>query len=71
MTPEESREYVRQWLQAGPELLKVRREELRLLSDENVRAQISALLELGAMPGIDRPTSGLVEQQRFFQKALT
>ena len=69
MTEDEARQYVAHWKQAGPALEKVRREELRNLSDDDVRSQIHALLEItGHAPQI-RLTSGLVEQQRIFQKA--
>jgi hypothetical protein len=69
MTNEEAREYVNRWKQAGPVLEKVRREELKMLSDEGARSQINALLEIGSSITQNRSTSGLVEQQRIFQKA--
>lgn len=69
MTDDEAREYVARWKQAGPVLEKVRREELRKLCDEDVRTQIHDLLEIAGSFRQHRPTSGLVEQQRIFQKA--
>ncbi len=69
MTRDEAREYVERWRKAGPELEKVRREELRRLTDDDVRAQIHALLEIGGLVACNRPSSGLVEQQRIFQRA--
>ena len=69
MTDEQAQKYVSCWKQAGPALEKVRREELRGLSDEDVRAQIQALFGLGRQESCLRPTTGLVEQQRIFQKA--
>lgn len=69
MTNDEARKYVKQWQQAGPALEKVRREELRGLSDSDCCNQIHALPELGSHLATNRPTSGLVEQQRIFQKA--
>jgi len=66
MIYEEAREYVRR--KAGPELEKIRREELRKLTDDDVRKQIHALLELANVAPCSRPLSGLVEQQRIFQK---
>lgn len=69
MTDDEAREYVNRWKQAGPALEKVRREELRNLRDDDVRAQIQALFGLGRQGSVPRSTTGLVEQQRIFQKA--
>jgi hypothetical protein len=69
MTDDEARQYVARWKQAGPALEKVRREELRMLSDDDVRSQIHALLEIAGYVPQNRPTSGLVEQQRIFMKA--
>jgi hypothetical protein len=69
MTDDETRQYVQRWKQAGPALEKVRREELRRLTDDDVRAQIHDLLEIGARFRQYRPSSGLIEQQRIFQKA--
>jgi hypothetical protein len=69
MTHEQARELVQRWRDAGPELEKFRREELRKLTDDDVRAQIHALLEIGTLVPCVRRSSGLVEQQRIFQKA--
>jgi hypothetical protein len=69
MTEEEAREYVNRWKQAGPALEKVRREELRNLCDDDVRAQVRALWDIGRQILILRHTTGLIEQQRIFQKA--
>ncbi len=70
MTHEEAREYVERWKKAGPALEKVRREELRNLSLMDCQNQIRSLLEIGSQNRQNRNTSGLVEQQRLFQKAL-
>jgi len=69
MTHEEAREYVERWRKAGPELEKVRREELRALKDADSLRLFNSLLEFGSLHHQNRPTSGLVEQQRIFQKA--
>jgi hypothetical protein len=69
MTYEEAREFVERWRKAGPELEKVRREELRALTDAESRRLFNALLELRNLRPQHRPTSGFVEQQRIFQKA--
>jgi len=70
MTHDEAREYVERWKKAGPALEKVRREELRNLSHKNCQDQIRALLEIGSQNRQSRSTSGLIEQQRLFQKAF-
>ncbi len=69
MTNEEAREFVKRWKKAGPALEKIRREELRNLSHEDCQKQIQALLEIGSQNRQIRTTSGLIEQQRIFQKA--
>jgi hypothetical protein len=69
MTRDEAQDYVERWRKAGPELEKVRREELRKLTDDDVRAQIHALLEISRLVPCIRHSSGLVDQQRIFQKA--
>lgn len=69
MTYEEAREFVERWRKAGPELEEVRREELRGLTDVDARRLFNAVLEFANALRHHRPTSGLVEQQRLFQKA--
>jgi hypothetical protein len=69
MTHEEAREYVERWRKAGPELEKVRREELRRMSDADALKLVKVLLEVGSRSCECRATSGLVEQQRIFRKA--
>jgi hypothetical protein len=69
MMRDEAREYVERWQKAGPELERVRREELRALTDADGRELFRCVLELASLHIQNRPTSGLVEQQRIFQKA--
>ena len=69
MTRDEAREYVERWRKAGPELEKIRREELRTIGPAESRRLFNSLLELGCLHRQIRTTSGLVEQQRLFQKA--
>jgi hypothetical protein len=69
MTHEEAKEYVERWRKAGPELERVRRDELRALTDTDGRDLFRSLLDFANLHHQDRPTSGLVEQQRVFQKA--
>lgn len=64
--------WARQWREAEGELRKVRARELRELSDEQARQASLALLELGSKVPVSRRRlmhSGLVEQQRIFQRA--
>ena len=60
------KQIVRQWTSAGPELERRRRAELRSWVYD-WRA-VDALLEIGSHHAAPRPTSGLVEQQRWFRK---
>ncbi len=69
MTNEEAREFVERWKKAGPALEKIRREELRNLSHEDCQKQVQTLFGLGSRKQKNRYKSGLIEQQRFFQKA--
>ena len=69
MTHEEAREFVERWKKAGPALEQVRREELRNLTHEQCQKRIHALFEMGSQHRQNRSKSGLIEQQRIFQKA--
>jgi len=68
MTPAQWRQYADQWKQAGPELDRVRREELKNWKyDWRI---VDALLEIGAKsPHKEDEPNGLVEMQRWFMKA--
>jgi hypothetical protein len=68
---ERLKQWVETWKRAGPELERVRREELRAFRHEDSVELIDSLLELGVQFGQVRTTSGLVEQQRLFMKART
>jgi hypothetical protein len=71
-TPEEQRQWMQQWREAEKYLRHVKREELRAMTDADAVAAFNA---------VDMPPelvwrsperihgSGLVEQQRIFQKA--
>jgi hypothetical protein len=59
---------VRHWQRVGPLLEQIRRQELRAMDDAAIRQAIERVLELGAALPAVRTTSGLVEQQRLFQK---
>ena len=72
MTDEERQKmklWVETWKRAGPELERFRRQELRAFNYEKSMHIVDGLLEMGARFARPRPTSGLVEQQRLFQKA--
>ena len=62
--------WIRTWAQAGPELEAIRRRELEVMTDADVRAHVHALFTGSALSdtGLARE-SGLVEQQRWFAKA--
>jgi hypothetical protein len=71
-TPEEQQAWMKQWRAAAVALREVKREELRAMTDEDAVAAFNAL----DLPPHDFPRaadrmdgSGLVEQQRIFQKA--
>jgi len=63
------REWVAAWRRAGPELERVLREELRAFRHEDNVEIIGGLLQIGCQFAEPRTTSGLVEQQRWFQEA--
>jgi len=71
-TPEQitlGRRWVQAWNQAGPELERLRREELRRLDPQRAIALLCGPADYRVPPRAPRPTSGLVEQQRWFLKA--
>jgi hypothetical protein len=66
---EQMKLWVETWKRTGVELERIRKEELRALTEEQSAADLFDgfdLLELPEYP----PTSGLVEQQRWFAKAV-
>ena len=71
MTSEQTalaRRWVKTWQQAGPKLERVRREELRRLDPRRAIAPLCGEADYTVPPRAPRPTSGLVEQQRWFMK---
>jgi len=71
-TPEQialGRRWVQAWQAAGPELERLRREELRRLDPQRAIALLCGPADYTVAPRAPRPTSGLVEQQRWFKKA--
>lgn len=66
---QEQRQLVRQWESTGKELEQIRRDALRGMPYN--WKDVDALLELGDRSNAQpRSTSGLVEMQRLFQKAM-
>jgi hypothetical protein len=66
---ERTRAWVENWARVGPQLEAIRRRELRAMTyQERIRA-IDTLLQIGCRFAKPRSSSGLVEQQRLFQKA--
>jgi hypothetical protein len=71
-TPEQvalGRRWVQAWQTAGPELERLRREELRRLDSQRAIALLCGPADYRVAPRAPRPTSGLVEQQHWFKKA--
>ena len=72
-SPEEvalGRLWVRAWREAGEAMERLRREELCRLDAQRAIALLCGPADYHAAPRQARPTSGLVEQQAWFQKAL-
>lgn len=65
---EQYRRYVEGWKRAGPELERIRREELRVLDTRREVAGMDALVDIALRHGRPRETSGLVEMQRWFME---
>jgi hypothetical protein len=61
--------WVRAWREAGAEMERLRRKELRDLDGERAIALLCGPADYRTAPREARPTSGLVEQQAWFQKA--
>ena len=71
-TPEEiarGRQWVQAWREAGPVLERLRRDELRRLDGYRAIAHLCASADYHQPPRVARPTSGLIDQQRWFMKA--
>ena len=71
-TPEEitlGRRWVKAWQLAGREMERLRRLELRNLDSYSAIALLCGPADYRVSPRSPRPTSGLIEQQRWFKKA--
>ncbi len=65
---EQYRRYVETWKRAGPELERIRREELRAMDTRKEVSGMDALVDMALRYGSPRETSGLVEMQEWFLK---
>ena len=65
----QGRRWVQAWKRAGEALEKLRREELRRLDPHAAIALLCGPADYRAEPRAPKPSSGLVEQQRWFKKA--
>ena len=65
-TREQQKAMIDQWKQAGPELARFRREELRQWVYD--WTTVDALLDIGDRFGASRFPHGLIEMQRLFMK---
>jgi hypothetical protein len=61
--------WVRAWREAAPALEGVRRRELRQLDAGRALALLCGPADYRVPPRAPKPTSGLIEQQRWFKKA--
>lgn len=61
--------WVRAWQQSGAMMEQLRREELRRLDPQKAIALLCGPADYRTAPRAPKPTSGLVEQQRWFKKA--
>lgn len=62
------RRWVRAWKDAAPDLERQRRHELRRLDAQKAIALLCGPADYRMPPRAPKPTSGLVEQQRLFQR---
>ena len=70
-TPEQIRvgqRWVEVWKLAGPELERIRRKEIRELDTYRTIAMLCGPADYTIPPRAPKPSSGLVEQQRWFMK---
>lgn len=65
----QGREWVAAWKRAGPALERVRRQELQSLDVFAAIAMLCGPADYTVAPRAPKPTSGLIEQQRLFQRA--
>jgi hypothetical protein len=61
--------WVRAWKEAGEAMEELRREELRRLDVQRAIVLLCGPADYRVPPRAPKPTSGLIEQQRWFMKA--
>jgi len=66
----QGRLWVQAWREAGEEMERLRREELRRLDGPRAIALLCGPADYHVPPRAPQPTSGLVEQQFWFGKAV-
>ena len=64
-----AKRWVRAWRDAGPELERIRRAELRRLGPGDAIEHLCGEADYTVPPRAPKPGSGLVEQQAWFIKA--
>lgn len=65
----QGKRWVMAWQKAGEAMEKIRREELRSMQADEAIALLYGPANYRVAPRAPRPTSGLIEQQRWFMKA--
>lgn len=65
---ERGRQWVAAWKRAAPELERMRRDELRGLDTYQAISWLCGPADYTVAPRAPKSTSGLIEQQRLFQK---
>ncbi|MBI4662576.1 MAG: hypothetical protein HY735_27500 [Verrucomicrobia bacterium] len=65
----QGKRWVHAWKQAGDAMQRLRRDELRQLNPQRAIALLCGPADYTLPPRSPKPTSGLVEQQRWFKKA--
>lgn len=64
----QARQWAQTWKRAGPELERIRKNELRQLDVFQALTRLCGPADYTVHPRAPKPTSGLVEQQRWFMK---
>lgn len=63
-----TRKWVEIWKQTGPKLEKIRRAELRKISTQQALINLADMFESCYLHFKPRPSSGLIQQQAWFQR---
>jgi hypothetical protein len=65
----QAKRWVQAWKEAGEVMEQLRRKELRELDVQHAIALLCGPADYRVAPRAAKPTSGLIEQQRWFMKA--